>query len=693
MPNTEKEIFDLSCELAEEGREANYDWRQQGRKCRRFVVNKGGDDQWEEADKLALTNKGVLPITINGMLPIRDHIVGRQAQSPRDLTVLPAKGGNGVTAMIISAMLKHTIGQSYGLNLKAEMFKDGITTGRGFLGLDTDYSTDPVNGDIVLKLFSPFHVDIDMLGLQYDLNQSGRFVNTYEWEDRDKLFACYEDAKDALGEYTIETSTGAPLKKTIQKVASWFMGTKFGEDIDLEDSQNLDEEIYSQLIKRRFPVRTSWLKTWEKVVYWVDLEQQKVLRLMKDADITRAKQSVKYLPERFKIYESVLSVLHKVKAVGDVKIEYKKDPFKFLGGLGWSFDKRGNPLIFDVPALFPCVGFYAYFEDGEIFGKMDNLLGPQMERNKRRTQFLRLLNSMAAAGWMWKKKSLDTDNEENLKGFGTRPDLNIIYDTEPPQKIQPVDTAGAGYLNASMTSERDMEEIASVNRESLAKRGPTQSGEAIKLKQQADNTGNEIVFSNLSYSSVIFGSLLTQVLRCGGYYSYEEIKSLIDEEDLISGPILKEAVLRVGPAPQPPQPPNQAAMQLASTQFGEKGQMLSAAVNIEYEKKVAEFQQADQKYKESIKTEGENVIMEAVGDIKVGRYGLKVVESPTSPTLRAERFEQLAALDKMRPGLMPFDELIDASDVANKEKIIEKMRNATQTPIQVPQGTMGVRTG
>jgi hypothetical protein len=683
MADQEQEIFDLSCEFAREGREANYDWRQQGRKCRRFVVNKGGDDQWEEADKLALQNKGVLPITINGMLPIRDHIVGRQAQSPRDLTVLPAKGGNGVTAMIISAMLKHTIGQSYGLNLKAEMFKDGITTGRGFLGVDTDYSTDPVNGDIVLKLFSPFHVDIDMLGLQYDLNQSGRFVNTYEWEDRDNLFAHYKNAKEELGEYTIETNTGFPLKRTIQKVASWFMGTKFGEDIDLEDSQNLDEEVYSQLIRRRFPVRTSWLKTWEKVVYWADLEQQKVLRLTDAGDVARARQSVKYLPERFKIYESVLPVLHKVKAVGDIKLEYKKDPFKFLGGLGWSFDKKGNPLIFDVPALFPCVGFYAYFEDGETFGKMDNLLGPQMERNKRRTQFLRLLNSMAAAGWSWEEGSLTSEMEEKLENFGTRPDLNIKWKKQTPQKIQPVDTAGAGYLSASMTSERDMEEIASVNRESLAKRGPVQSGVAIDLKQQADNTGNEIVFSNLSYSSVIFGNLLTQIIRCGEYYSYEEIKSLIDEEDLISGPILTEAVRRVGPAPQPPQPPNQAAMQLASTQFGEKGQMLTAAVGIEYEKKVAEFQQADQKYKESIKTEGENVIMEAIGDIKVGRYGLKVVEAPTSPTLRAERFEQVVAIEKMRPREMPFKVLIDASDIPNKEKIIEETKN--QQPV-MPTG-------
>ena len=329
-----------------------------------------------------------------------------------------------------------------------------------------------------------------------------------------------------------------------------------------------------------------------------------------------------------------------------------------------------------MPALFPVVGFYAYFEDGVIFGKMDNLLGPQMERDQRRTQYLRLLNSLAAAGWMWKTGSLSGD-DGRAWSVGTRPDLNIEYKEQPPTKIQPVETAGAGFLNASMASERDMEEIASVNRESLAKRGPAQSGVAIDLRKA--DPGNEIVFSNLSYSSVIFGNLTMQILRCGGYYSYEEIKSLIDkEEDLLTGPVLTRAVEKEGwyrPRPAAAAEPGGDA-EAATTQFAEKGQMLAAAVNIEYEKKVAEFQQADQQYKERIRNEGENVIMESVNDIKVGRYGLKVVESPTSPTLRSENFERLAALDKMRPGQLPFDEMVMASGVQNAERVVEKMKTA-----------------
>jgi hypothetical protein len=581
--------------------------------------------------------------------------------------------------MIISAMLKHTIGQSNGLNLKSEMFKDGITMGRGFLGIDTDYTTDPVNGDIVMEIYSPFYVDPDVLGLQYDLNNSGRFVNTYKWEDREKLQAIYPDAE--LGGYEnpgLLQRTADNVKKMVSRAKAIMTGDTITPDLDMEESEMLDADIYEQLKNRRLPVRRSWIKTWEKVVYWVDREQKKVMRLMDNSNIAKARQSVKYLPERFAIYESVLPILHKVVAVGDTQLEYKKDPFKFLNGFGYSFNREGRPLIFDTPALFPVVPYYAYFENGEVFGKIDNLIGPQKEENKRRTQFLRLLNSMAAAGWMWENGSLSDDMRKKLENFGTRPNLSIEYNQgrQPPSKIQPVDSAGAGFLNAAMTSKQDMSEIANVNRESLARNTQGQSGVAIDLKQTADQTGNEIVFNNLSYSSVIFGNLIMQVLRCGGFYSFEEIESLIDEEDLFSGPVLTEAVKRTGQPPQQPPPPNQQAMQLAAERFGDKGKMLNTAVSIEFEKAMAKFQQADAQYKEQLKENGKQVIMDAVNDVKVGRYGLKVIESPVSPTLRAQNFEQMVALDRMRPGQMPFDEIVEASDIPNKERIIEKMRSA-----------------
>jgi hypothetical protein len=194
---------------------------------------------------------------------------------------------------------------------------------------------------------------------------------------------------------------------------------------------------------------------------------------------------------------------------------------------------------------------------------------------------------------------------------------------------------------------------------------------------------NELIFTNHGYSSVIFGNLLMQFLRCGGNYSFEEIESLIDEEDLISGPVLVEAIKQVGPPPQAPPPPNPEAIQLASSRFGDKGQMLTAAVGIEYQAAMARFQQESEQYKGKIKEAGKQIIMAAVKDVKTGRYGLKVVEAPTSPTMRAQNFEQLAALDKMRPGQMPFDELVSASDVPNKERIIEKMKTA-----QAPAGMM-----
>lgn len=675
----EEKLFALSVEFAREGREGNSGFREQARKCRRFVMG----DQWEAEDAEKLQRRGVLPITINHCLPIRDHLVGRQQQNPRDLTVLPAKGGNGVLAMLMSAMLKHAMSSSHGLFLKGEMFKDGVTLGRGFIGIDTDYSTDLVNGDIVVEQFSPFHVDCDPADMEYDLNITGRYVNTYRWEDREKLAANYPDSADELGAYDLDNT------KTVMGGVKRAFARLFGmggiEALETEESLVLDAEIYSQLQKYRLPVRRTWLKTWEQVSYWVDRQNRQVMRLVKKDEISRARQSAKYMPERFQVYEAVLPVLHKIVAAGSLKLEYVRDPFKFLEGFGWSFTRDGKPLIFDCPALFPVVPYYAYFENGATFGKIDNLIAPQQEENKRRTQWLRLLNSAAAAGWQWEETSLSKEMKDTLRNFGTRPDLSIEYRGAPPMKIQPLQVPDA-YLKAGMLGAQDMKEISGVNDENLGyKTGSGMSGYAIERKQAEGLIANEIIFGNLSRSSVIFGTLLAQALRCGGYYGYEEVKALIDEEDLISGPVLKEALTRVGPPPQPPTPPNQQALQFAQQRFGPRGQELAAAVSMEYQKALEQFQQAQNLHQEKVRAAGEQVVMEGLRDIKVGRYGTKVVESPTTPTMRAATFEQMAALDKMRPGQLPFDELVEASDIPNKERIIEKLKvqNAGQ---MLPQG-------
>lgn len=80
-----------------------------------------------------------------------------------------------------------------------------------------------------------------------------------------------------------------------------------------------------------------------------------------------------------------------------------------------------------------------------------------------------------------------------------------------------------------------------------------------------------------------------------------------------------------------------------------------------------------------------DVDMAKIKSFKVGRYGIKVSKNPNLPTIRLTNFHAL--LEARKVGVMiPDEEILDLSDVPNKEAIIDKMKKMTQQ--QPPQGTV-----
>jgi len=186
--------------------------------------------------------------------------------------------------------------------------------------------------------------------------------------------------------------------------------------------------------------------------------------------------------------------------------------------------------------------------------------------------------------------------------------------------------------------------------------------------------GNEIIFANLDLTSQIFGDTLLAILRSMGVYSQTEIEAIVDSEDLVDKTLLEMAAKELGPPPQQPPPVNAAALEYVAS----KNPDAAATVKVLYEKKMAEYQQQAQQYEQLVRDRAKQILMEQIKDLKVGRYSTKVSQSPHSPTRRYSDFMQLIELDKAKGGQIPLKTLLEASDITNKDRIIEQVEQQSQ---------------
>lgn len=642
--------------------EKRQDWDQRARQCNDFVAG----FQWNPEDVEAMEEQGAVALTVNHCLPIRDNLCGREVKNRKDIKVRAVKNSSLTVAELLTRLTKNSMDGCGGNYEKSVMFRDGVTLGKGWLFADVDYENDPDSGEMLIEAYSPFNVKEDPFATEYDFNKSGMFVTIEKWVDKDKIHAFYPDKVDELGDGSdMEVSKKNWYNSAMDAVKNIFFG---------DGDEGEDDEYYSKMRMFRYPLKTTYYFKYKKLSYWIDKEGQKIKRLENAGQIKRARESVKYMPERFVLRDRLVKVLHRVKWIAGVELEHVEDPFKCFENFSYKFDENGKWQIFTIPAFMPGVRFCPYFENGNIFGKIDNLIGPQKEENKRRTQFLRILNSMANSGWMFKKGSLSEDMKDMIEMFGSRPGIMVEYTGDKPDQITPQNPP-QGHLAAAMASKEDMKEISSVNNESLAYETPSgMSGYAIALKQQEGMVGNEIVFDNFDKSSMLFGNILMNIIRSCQLYSLAEIEALVDDEDIIDNRVLKQAAEIIGDGPQAPPQPDPAMLE-ALDKFRPGS---SALVMGKYGQAMKMYEKQAQGYERALKQAARNLVLAQVEYIATGNYSVKVSQSPNSPTMKMANFAQLLEVDRIRPNAIPARYIIEASDLPHKDEIIAAMDKMQQ---------------
>jgi len=290
---------------------------------------------------------------------------------------------------------------------------------------------------------------------------------------------------------------------------------------------------------------------------------------------------------------------------------------------------KKNPL--NGITLYPFFRFCAYWADGEIIGLLDNIKDPQRELNKRRSQTLHLLNQHANAGLKVGRDGFSITPEvlRKLELYGSKPgmvwnmaDYGGVIERDEPAQLS------QGHFLLSEAASNDIPRISGINTDLLGTREANESGRARQIRQEAGLSQVATVFDNFARTQESLGEFLFEIIRNTNIYSDEEIIQVIGQA------------------------------------------------------KLKEFMVTDPETEEPTG----KIDLEPLRNWKSGRYGIKIGEAPTTPTLRMENFENLMKM--AQTGFIPPSIAISASDLPDKEGMLEQIQAQGQREEKVRQENM-----
>ncbi|MDO8304104.1 MAG: portal protein, partial [Sedimentisphaerales bacterium] len=597
------DVSDIVNEFRSDGEAGNADDFDRMEKCQNFKVGKQWDDSVLEYNKA----HGKFSLTINRILPTVLQLCGSEIQNRKDVRVYGVKGSSDTVANILTQLAKQAMESNNAQFEKSQMFDDGITTAKGYIGLVKDFTEDPISGNFIIKKLNPFNVIPDPNAKEYDLNKSGKFIIHDEWLDKGLVEATYPDADLANSDFAVAGQGG------IGRFVSWLIGR--GKK---EDGSDLCVDKY------RYRVSSVWWKRYTKGFYVIREDMPlNPLFVWRKADVTHAKEFAK-TNGRVELVDAVVPVLMRTVMVGGVMCEHEEDPF-------------------DGVNLYPIVPFYPYYSNGYAFGVVENLIGSQEEENWAHSQALNLIKKLANSGWKVGKliggygKVLEEDSRKD--GFI----LDMSQTGGTAEKIEP-NNLSQGHMYLADKAAQNIAEISNTRLENPSFDKQNMSGRAIALKQQGSMTGSATLFSNYDYTMQIFSTLLIEIIRNCNIYSEAEIIAILDENDLLDKRLLEEAAKEVPPLPPPP---------ADIVQFMQQAQMspeMMQSVAGQVQAELETYQEAKQQYEELVKQKARQLIFEEIKNIGVGRYNTKVDQSPNAPTARMMNFAQLMDIEQVRPG-------------------------------------------
>jgi len=475
------------------------EWRERAERNYKFV--KGGEYQWDSADLQALKRQKKPALTFNKIRPIIRNLSGYQRQNREEQRVLARKGGLSELAEVFTELLKYFYDASNADWELSTMFMDGLIAGKGWIALDIDYSQDPITGDLVISRQSPLMVYEDPTSSRYDLSDAKFIIRCY-WADKTQIELNFPEKKKEL---EVGLSTISSLERTA-------VGVESDDYKDTDNLQNTDFGKYRYLVKEywwREYITKKFLIANNNLIEITDVPEAKINKIIELSRKAQMPVEIRYV---------TVPVLRLTTIVGDIILQDIQDPFNGVN-------------------KFPLVRFCPDWVEGYVKGEIDDLIDPQKEVNKRRSQALHLLNTSANSGYIVEDGALEPEEEKKLQKMGSSPGIFVkanrgyglnrgIYRIEPT-------SLSNGHITLERFAEDDLKKISGVNADLLGyvpERG--ESGRAMLLRKEHGLITTEIIFDNFRYTQKVLGETLLEFIRKTDILSDEEIMAIVGDKEM-----------------------------------------------------------------------------------------------------------------------------------------------------------------
>jgi hypothetical protein len=482
-------------------------WAETAKKCVDYLEGR----QWSPADLAKLSREKRPALTLNKIRPLVNLVLGYFLNQRTDIRFLPGYDGTGTAE--IAAVLSHIEKQISEMNqlgfVDAEVFMDGLTTGRGYYRTTIDFEKNDL-GEVRTRGFDNFSVYLDPDGESYDVNEHSHIIGSRMVSPEEIGLHYGYAALDALGPMMRAggVTSGMPTGLTgfIDEISPV---RRFGLTEDSNPAFNYGEFFSDFIDTNRKTVRLLDIEHWLKVRRWffVDLETGSSRPVPEDWDQRKIDRALAWAQEKGEpmvVQQRITRRLRCTHMVGDVIVLDRWAPYDTIS---WT-------------------PFFPYFRRGMTQGMVEPLLDSQDEVNKRRSARLNIVGRSAAGGWIYAKGALDAQQKANLEQYGSTPGVHVEWDSKngavpAPAQITPA-TTPMSMSQLEQEAEEDLKKISGINDSALGTIDQAvMSGAAIERRQRQTIMGLEHYVANFKRTKELLGRRHLELIQ--NYYTEERV--------------------------------------------------------------------------------------------------------------------------------------------------------------------------
>lgn len=477
--------------------------------------------QWDAATLKEMARKKRPALTLNMVNRLVRLVLGYYANNTTTIKFLPGHDGTGSTdtADILNMVSKQVDEINDMVFRLAECDLDGLITGRGFMDSRLDFDDNDF-GEVMERAKNPFTMLLDPDGESYDLNETSSFVVEKRIVSADEVEAFYgPEAGEALKSFMHMSGDGGigGMLDLYARSTDIAPPTGFGQFEDADRWFQMFEGFFADGLVDPYRKTTTVLD----FQYWT----RRPARLFVDLE-TGDRKVIPDTMDDQKIAKILYYAELKNNPVTVVTRRVKKLRWTTLAGPYMIYDNDRIPYDrFTVTPYFP------YFRRGATRGMVEDLIDPQLEKNKRHSAKVEILSKTANGGWVVHTEGVSPEQLASIKSDGSTPGFVLEWKgeqhQEPKQLTPQINTQRQDRLEDQ--ADDAFGDISGITPSALGSEDvKVQSGRALEAKQRQAVISIQMYLTNRSRTVQLIGQNRLSMIQ--NHYTEERVMRIMGED-------------------------------------------------------------------------------------------------------------------------------------------------------------------